>query len=121
MNTLATGSYHNRRFEIRCPDDITEKGRRGPVWSLFLYEGDKVEYMVQDRYFVDCYQKATAFLNPTYTHIYTLHFTVPGSTCPKGTDVTHEMLRHAVLKRRQELDTEGWIDDVGDPIETHRE
>lgn len=123
MTTLATGSYHNRRFEIRCPDDATKYARRGPVWSMFLYENEKCHTMVHDEHFVDLYQEATKFVSPTYNHSYSLYFSVGGSTCPDGSDVTPEMLKAAVLKRIEALDDSvpDWLDAVGDPTDSYKE
>lgn len=37
--------------------------------------------------------------NPTYNHMFTIAFCVPGSTSPTGEDVTHQDLQAAILQR----------------------
>ena len=44
---------------------------------------------------------------PTYNHAYAVGFELSGSTDPYGEDVTAEMLREALIKRIDHLDSAG--------------
>lgn len=58
----------------------------------------------------------------TYNHVFSVAFSIPGSTHPEGEDVTPERLKAALLKRIADLDAhDEWLEAVGGPDDTYEE
>mgnify|MGYP007135081995 CR=1 FL=1 len=60
----------------------------------------------------------------TYNHAYTIAFEVAGSKDPDGEDVTADVLKVALLKRIEDMDSSGdleWLEAVGAPFDSHEE
>ena len=57
-----------------------------------------------------------------YNHAYTIAFEVPGSTHPKGDDVTNEMIVAALRARADSIEKEdNAIECCGAPFDTYEE
>jgi len=59
-----------------------------------------------------------------YNHMFSINFTVKGSTDYYGGDITPEQFRAAINKRMDDLDSEGelaWDEGIGLPLDTYEE
>lgn len=59
----------------------------------------------------------------TYNHLFSLGFTVSGSTHPDAEDVTPSQFRSAVIKRLDQIgaDKDEWFEAVGEPSDSYVE
>ena len=59
---------------------------------------------------------------PTYNHAFTIAFSVPGSKCPDGEDVTAEQMAAALQLRIKDLmANDEMLEAVGAPFDTFKE
>lgn len=57
----------------------------------------------------------------TYDHAYSFEFSVSGSTCEEGSDLTAEQLRHKLKERIDSLSDEDLMVTLGAPFDSYEE
>lgn len=59
---------------------------------------------------------------PTYNHMYSIAFEIPGSTDPHGRDLTPQQIHDALVRRAKEaLENNELIEAVGAPHDSYEE
>jgi hypothetical protein len=64
----------------------------------------------------------TIMADKTYNHVFDIAFSIGGSKCPNGTDITVKQIIEALQKRIEEVKREDTVlEAVGAPVDTYEE